>query len=61
MQTQKQNAKRSRDVVCSGEFDVYMDSNFPATGGYIHQVDTLFLSQINKWRVAPSNELCEEK
>lgn len=47
----------SRDVVYSGEFDAYLDNNFPATGGHIQQVDTLFLSQINEWRVALSNEL----
>lgn len=47
----------SRDAVYSGEFDVYLDDNFPATVGYTQQVDALFLSQINEWRVALSNEL----
>lgn len=47
----------SRNAVYSGEFDSYLDNNFPASGGYIQQVDTLFLSQINEWRVALSNEL----
>ena len=47
----------SRDVVYSGEFDRYSDENFPATSGYTQQVDTLFLSQINEWRIALSNEL----
>ncbi len=47
----------SRDAVYSGEFDSYLDKNFPATGGHTQQVDTLFLSQINEWRVALSNEL----
>lgn len=47
----------SRDVVYSGEFDRYLDDNFPATGGEKQQVDTLFLKQINEWRVSLSNEL----
>lgn len=47
----------SRDVVYSGEFDRYLDDNFPATGGEKQQVDTLFLKQINEWRISLSNEL----
>lgn len=47
----------SRDAVYSGEFDRYLDDNFPATGGEKQQVDTLFLRQINEWRVSLSNEL----
>lgn len=47
----------SRDVVYSGEFDKYLDDNFPATGGEKLQVDTLFLRQINEWRASLSNEL----
>lgn len=47
----------SRDAVYSGKFDSYLDENFPATGGHTQQVDALFLSQINKWRVTLSNEL----
>lgn len=47
----------ARDTVYSGDFDAYLDENFPATGGQSQQVDTLFLSQINEWRVALSNEL----
>lgn len=47
----------SREVVYSGEFDRYLDENFPATGGEKQQVDTLFLKQINEWRVSLSNEL----
>lgn len=47
----------SRDVVYSGEFDRYLDDNFPTTGGEKQQVDTLFLKQINEWRVSLSNEL----
>lgn len=47
----------ARDTVYSGDFDAYLDANFPATSGQTQQVDTLFLSQINEWRVALSNEL----
>ncbi|MEA4852863.1 MAG: Eco57I restriction-modification methylase domain-containing protein [Christensenella sp.] len=47
----------SRDVVYSGEFERYLDDNFPATGGEKQQVDALFLKQINEWRVSLSNEL----
>ena len=47
----------ARDTVYSGDFDAYLDENFPATGGQTQQVDTMFLSQINEWRVALSNEL----
>ena len=47
----------SRNTVYSGDFDAYLDANFPATGGQTQQVDMLFLSQINEWRIALSNEL----
>lgn len=47
----------SRNAVYSGECDSYLDDNFPTTGGHTQQVDALFLSQINGWRVALSNEL----
>lgn len=47
----------SRDAVYSGEFDSYLENNFPAISGHTQQVDDLFLSQINEWRVALSNEL----
>ncbi len=47
----------SRNSVYSGKFDSYLDENFPATGGHTQEVDALFLSQINEWRVALSNEL----
>lgn len=47
----------SRASVYSGRFDAYLDDNFPATGGQTQQVDRLFLSQINNWRIALSNEL----
>lgn len=51
------NSLISRDSVYSGEFDFYLNENFPAIGGHIQQVDELFLFQINEWRVALSNEL----
>lgn len=47
----------SRDAVYSGAFDQYLDVNFPASEGQTQQVDELFLSQINDWRIALSNEL----
>lgn len=47
----------SRDTVYSGAFDSYLNEHFPATGGQTQQVDKLFLSQINDWRIALSNEL----
>lgn len=47
----------SRDAVYSGEFDKYLDDKFPAIGGEKQPVDTLFLTQINEWRVLLSNEL----
>lgn len=47
----------SRDAVYSGEFDSCPDDHFPAAGRQTQQVDALFLSQINGWRVALSNEL----
>ena len=47
----------SKSTVYSGAFDQYLDANFPASGGQTQQVDELFLSQINNWRIALSNEL----
>jgi len=47
----------SKSAVYSGAFDQYLDANFPASGGQTQQVDELFLSQINSWRIALSNEL----
>ena len=47
----------SRDAVYSGEFDKYLDDKFPTIGGEKQPVDTLFLAQINEWRVLLSNEL----
>lgn len=51
------NSLISRDSVYYGEFDCYLNENFPAIGGHTQQVDELFLFQINEWRVALSNEL----
>ena len=47
----------SRDAVYSGLFDQTLDANFPSSEGQAQQVDELFLSQINDWRIALSNEL----
>lgn len=47
----------SRFAVYSGAFDQYLEANFPASNGQMQQVDELFLSQINNWRIALSNEL----
>jgi len=46
----------SRDSVYSGSFDSYFGERFEH-GRQRQQVDALFLSQINQWRVALSNEL----
>ena len=47
----------SRDVIYSGEFDAYFDEHLSAGSSQKQQVDTLFLEQINRWRVSLSNEL----
>lgn len=47
----------SKATVYSGAFDQYLDAHFPTSGGQTQQVDELFLSQINSWRIALSNEL----
>jgi hypothetical protein len=47
----------SRDVIYSGEFDAYFDEHLLAGSSQKQQVDTLFLEQINHWRVSLSNEL----
>ena len=47
----------SRDSIYSGAFDKYFNKHFPGTGNQKQQVDDLFLSQINQWRVSLSNEL----
>lgn len=50
-------ALSSRESVYSGAFDDFFDENFPGAGNQKQQVDELFLSQINQWRVSLSNEL----
>ena len=47
----------SREAVYTGEFDRYLSEHFPSKDGNKQQVDAFFLEQINKWRVALSNEL----
>lgn len=47
----------SRDAVYSGDFDSYFDDQFPDGRNKKQQVDDMFLSQINEWRVSLSNEL----
>ena len=47
----------SKDAVYSGVFDQTLDAKFPSSEGQTQQVDELFLSQINDWRIALSNEL----
>lgn len=47
----------SKDAVYSGAFDNYWTANTLASTAQTMQVDELFLSQINSWRVALSNEL----
>lgn len=47
----------SRDAVYSGAFDAYFGDRFPDGNNRTQQVDQYFLSQINEWRIALSNEL----
>jgi len=47
----------SRDSIYSGAFDTYFDKALLSDGSQKQQVDELFLSQINQWRIALSNEL----
>lgn len=47
----------SRDTVYSGEFDKNINNRSFEIGAQTQQVDEMFLSQINGWRVALSNEL----
>ena len=47
----------SRDSVYNGFFDQYFTETFGGLGNQRQQVDAFFLSQINSWRVALSNEL----
>ena len=47
----------SRDTVYSGKYDAYFSERFWGKDNKKQQVDNLFLSQINDWRVSLSNEL----
>ena len=47
----------SKESVYSGYFDEYFGERFPDGNNRTQQVDSFFLSQINEWRVALSNEL----
>lgn len=47
----------SREAVYSGAHDQFFDARFPGDGNQKQQVDHLFLAQINRWRIALSNEL----
>lgn len=47
----------SRDIVYSGDFEKLIGSQFAIEENRKQQVDTLFLLQINEWRIALSNEL----
>ncbi len=47
----------SRDSVYSGKFDSYLEQSFLSTNRHMQQVDAFFLSKINEWRIALSNEL----
>lgn len=47
----------SKESVYSGSFDAIFDENFVGVGSQKQQVDDVFLSQINQWRISLSNEL----
>lgn len=47
----------SKDSVYSGEFDRFFNETFKGEGRQKQQVDNLFLTQINNWRMQLSNEL----
>jgi len=47
----------SRESVYNGEFDRYFSEIFDYSDSQKQQVDNLFLSQINEWRISLSNEL----
>lgn len=51
----------SRDAVYSEAFDHTFGDAFTASNRQTQQVDELFLSQINSWRVSLSNELYSKK
>lgn len=47
----------ARESVYNGEFDRYFSEIFDYSDSQKQQVDNLFLSQINEWRISLSNEL----
>ena len=47
----------SRDAVYRGNFDKYFNEAFNGADSQKQQVDAIFLSQINEWRIALRNEL----
>jgi hypothetical protein len=47
----------SRDSVYSGTFGSHFEGNFVQESAYKQQVDAHFLAEINRWRVALSNDL----
>jgi len=47
----------SRDTVYSGEFDSYFDSYLGGEHCEKQRVDSVFLSQINRWRILIGNDL----
>lgn len=47
----------SRDAVYNGNFDRYFNEIFGSADSQKQPIDTMFLSQINGWRIALSNEL----
>jgi len=51
----------SQEAVYSGQFDKFTDTQFALEEEKKQQVDRIFLSQINTWRIALSNELYVRK
>ncbi len=47
----------SRESVYSGDFDLYFESSLVRETAYTQPVDAHFLGEINRWRVALSNDL----
>ena len=47
----------SKESIYSGSFDAFFGESFVGAGSQKQQVDNIFLSQINQWRISLSNEL----
>lgn len=47
----------SRDAVYTGAFDAFFGEKFPDGNNKTQEIDDFFLTQINGWRIALSNEL----